>query len=56
MKVEDLDLFTMVVRLGGFTAAANALDLPRSNVSRRINKLEEELNAQLFFEPLVSCH
>ena len=49
MKVEDLDLFTMVVRLGGFTAAANALDLPRSNVSRRINKLEEELNAQLFF-------
>ena len=30
-------------------AAANALDLPRSNVSRRINKLEEELNAKLFF-------
>ena len=49
MKVEDLELFTTIVRLGGFTAAANALELPRSNVSRRISKLEEELNLKLFF-------
>lgn len=49
MKVEDLELFTVIVRLGGFTAAANALELSRSHVSRRINSLEEELNVQLFF-------
>ena len=49
MRIEDLKLFTIVVRLGSFTAAANALDLPRANVSRRIGELEKSLNAQLFF-------
>ncbi|KWU01612.1 MAG: LysR family transcriptional regulator [Vibrio toranzoniae] len=49
MKIEDLKLFTTVVELGSFTAAANALDLPRANVSRRINDLEKTLNIQLFF-------
>lgn len=49
MKIEDLKLFTTVVELGSFTAAANALDLPRANVSRRINDLEKALNIQLFF-------
>ncbi|GEA59262.1 LysR family transcriptional regulator [Vibrio comitans] len=48
MKTEDLKLFLRVVELGSFTAAANALDLPRANVSRRINDLEKELNTQLF--------
>ena len=49
MRIEDLNLFTIVVKLGSFTAAANALDLPRANVSRRIGELEKSLNAQLFF-------
>lgn len=49
MKIEDLKLFTTVVELGSFTAAANALDLPRANVSRRINELENALNFQLLF-------
>lgn len=49
MRIEDLKLFTIVVKLGSFTAAANALDLPRANVSRRIGELEKALNAQLFF-------
>ncbi len=49
MRIEDLKLFTIVVKLGSFTAAANALDLPRANVSRRIGELEKSLNAQLFF-------
>ncbi|MDW1844101.1 LysR family transcriptional regulator, partial [Vibrio sp. Vb0839] len=39
MKIDDLKLFTKVVQLGSFTAAANALDLPRANVSRRIGEL-----------------
>ncbi|MGS0675685.1 LysR family transcriptional regulator [Shewanella sp. 0m-4] len=49
MRIEDLKLFTIVVKLGSFTAAATALDLPRANVSRRIGDLEKSLNAQLFF-------
>ncbi|MGF1701652.1 LysR family transcriptional regulator [Photobacterium makurazakiensis] len=49
MRLDDLKLFTTVVQLGSFTAAANALDLPRANVSRRIGDLEKHLNAQLFF-------
>lgn len=48
MKIEDLKLFIKVVEMGNFSAAANALDLPRANVSRRINDLEKELNSQLF--------
>lgn len=48
MKIEDLKLFIKVVELGSFTAAANALDLPRANVSRRIGELEQALGTQLF--------
>ncbi|MEF1303275.1 LysR family transcriptional regulator, partial [Vibrio owensii] len=48
MKIDDLKLFIKVVELGSFTAAANALDLPRANVSRRIGELEQSLGAQLF--------
>ncbi|AUW06751.1 LysR family transcriptional regulator [Vibrio campbellii] len=48
MKIDDLKLFIKVVELGSFTAAANALDLPRANVSRRIGDLEQSLGAQLF--------
>lgn len=49
MKIEDLKLFTVVVELGSFSAAANALELPRANVSRRINELESLLDTKLFF-------
>lgn len=48
MKIKDLKLFIKVVELGSFTAAANALDLPRANVSRRISDLESLLNIKLF--------
>lgn len=47
MKIDDLKLFILVVELGGFSSAADALNLPRSNVSRRINDLETELNVKL---------
>ena len=49
MKIGELKLFTTVVELGSFTAAANVLELPRANVSRRINDLEKSLNINLFF-------
>jgi DNA-binding transcriptional LysR family regulator len=48
MKIDDLKLFTTVVNLGGFTAAANALDRPRGNVSRTINRSKEALDIILF--------
>ncbi|MFM5338181.1 LysR family transcriptional regulator [Aeromonas enteropelogenes] len=47
MKIDDLKLFLSVVELGGFTSAADALNIPRSNVSRRIKDLEDELNVKL---------
>lgn len=48
MKINDLKLFTKVVELGSFTAAANAFDIPRGKVSRKIHELEIQLNAKLF--------
>ncbi|WP_260261728.1 LysR family transcriptional regulator [Vibrio intestinalis] len=48
MKLDDLKLLVKVVELGSFTAAANALDLPRANVSRRINTLESDIGVPMF--------
>ncbi|MBY6186699.1 LysR family transcriptional regulator [Marinobacter hydrocarbonoclasticus] len=48
MRTEDLKLFMTVVELGSFSAAAEAMDLPRANVSRRINELEKRLGSTLF--------
>ena len=41
-------MFIKVVKLGSFTAAATALELPRANVSRRIKELEDSLQTALF--------
>lgn len=41
-------IFTKVAHLGSFTAAANALDLAPSSVSRTISRLEESLQVKLF--------
>jgi DNA-binding transcriptional LysR family regulator len=46
----DLNLvatFVRVVEAGSFTAAAQALGLPKSSVSRRVSGLEESLRVQL---------
>src|SRR5262245_32003444 len=46
----DLNLvvaFVRVVETGSFTAAARALRLPTSSVSRRVTHLEQELAARL---------
>jgi len=51
--IESLDLnhlrvFARVAFLGGFSAAARALGLPKSNVSRAVAQLETALGARLF--------
>ena len=43
----DLRFFAAVVTHGGFSAAARALGLPKSRISRRISLLEEQLGVRL---------
>lgn len=45
--LNDLNLFVAVVNHGGFSAAARALDAPKSKLSRRIAGLEEDLGVRL---------
>lgn len=45
--LNDLNLFVAVVNHGGFSAAARALDAPKSRLSRRIAGLEEDLGVRL---------
>ena len=45
--LNDLYLFNKVVSLNGFTAAAKALGIPKSKISRRLANLEESLGVRL---------
>lgn len=47
MDLHRAAIFVKVVDEGGFTAAARALELPKSSVSRAVSLLEAELGAQL---------
>ncbi len=46
-RLEAMSVFTAVVQRGSFTAAAKALGVPKSTVSRRIAELEAELAVTL---------
>ena len=48
LDLASLLIFEKVASLRSFTVAARALGLPKSNVSRAIARLEEELNTRLF--------
>lgn len=48
MKTEDIKLFHQIVDIGSLVRTSEILDLPKSNISRRIKALEEELNILLF--------
>ena len=45
--LNDLYFFAQVIEHNGFAAAARALDMPRSRLSRRIGLLEERLGVRL---------
>lgn len=45
--LNDFRLFVHVVDEGGFSAAAHKLKIPRSRISRRIARLEEQLDVRL---------
>jgi DNA-binding transcriptional LysR family regulator len=47
LDLNDFYYFVQVVDHGGFTAAARSLQLPKSTLSYRIQKLEEALEARL---------
>lgn len=49
MNVRDLRIFTKVAELGSISNAAKRLNYVQSNVSSRIQKLEEDLETTLFF-------
>lgn len=49
MKTEDIKLFHQIVDAGSLIRASEIFDLPKSNISRRIKGLEEELKIQLFY-------
>lgn len=45
--LNDLYYFVQVVKHGGFTSAAQAMDLPKSKLSRRVSSLEAALGVRL---------
>lgn len=47
-NIADLPVFAAVVEQGGITSAARELRLPKSSVSRFVNRLEQDLNIRLF--------
>jgi DNA-binding transcriptional LysR family regulator len=46
-RLDTMRLFTRIVELGSFTAAADDLSLPRATVTHAIKRLEKRLGAQL---------
>lgn len=48
MELSDLEIFRTVVAAGGISAAADKLHRVPSNITARIQKLENELDKQLF--------
>lgn len=48
MEFKDLEIFQVVAKTGTVTAAAKELQYVQSNITARIQKLETEVNTQLF--------
>ena len=48
LELDDLHAFVRIADTGGVSAAARALDLPKSSVSRSLSRLETMLGSSLF--------
>ncbi len=47
LDLSGIEVFIQVVKAGSFTAAGERLGLPKSTISRRVTRLEQELGARL---------
>lgn len=56
MELSDLTVFRAVVQFGGITRAAEKLNRVQSNVTTRIQQLEEQLGVQLFIRAGKKLH
>ncbi|NNB87452.1 LysR family transcriptional regulator [Corallococcus exiguus] len=56
MDLNELLIFARVVQAGSFTAAAKALRMPKSTVSRKVSELEERVGAQLLQRTTRTLH
>lgn len=54
--VNDMVIFAEVVKQHGFTAASHVLGLPKSNISRRIKRLETHLGERLLERSTRQLH
>lgn len=55
-RIECMRAFIEVVRHEGFTAAARALEVPRSKISKQVQALEEAIGVQLLARTTRSLH
>ncbi|MGE3609498.1 MAG: LysR family transcriptional regulator [Bacteriovoracaceae bacterium] len=56
MNLNEIAIFLKVVELGSFSAAAAALEMPKSTVSARISSLEKRLGATLIKRTTRKLH
>ena len=54
--LNDIIVFARVVEQDGFSAAARVLGIPKSNVSRRVARLEDDLGARLLERTTRKLH
>lgn len=54
--LNDMVAFAKVVEEGGFTAAAERIGLPKSNMSRRVSRLEQKLGVRLLERTTRKIH
>eukprot|EP01132_Coremiostelium_polycephalum_P021503 gene21503-25534_t len=55
-RIECMRAFVVTVGENGFAAAARAMDVPRSKVSKQIQALEEAIGVQLLQRTTRSLH
>lgn len=53
--LDDISLFVHIVRQGGLAAAAAQLGLPAATVTRRLQRLEQQLGCQLLHRSARQC-